>query len=73
MAELHRRGVATRPGTHAVHMLGYYGERYGCRADDLPGARDCERNTMAIPLHNRMSEDDYAYVVDCLHDIARSA
>jgi dTDP-4-amino-4,6-dideoxygalactose transaminase len=73
MAELHRRGVATRPGTHAVHMLGYYGERFGCRPDDLPGARDCERNTMAIPLHNRMSEDDYVYVVDCLHQIARSA
>ncbi len=73
MAQLHARGVATRPGTHAVHMLGYYRERFGYNADDLPGARDCERNTMAIPLHNRMSEDDYAYVVDCIKDIARSA
>jgi dTDP-4-amino-4,6-dideoxygalactose transaminase len=71
MAELHRRGVATRPGTHAVHMLGAYRQRFGYAADDLPGARDCERNTMAIPLHNRMSEDDYAYVVDCLRSIAR--
>ncbi len=71
MAELHRRGVATRPGTHSVHMLGYYRERFGYAVDDLPGARDCERNTMAIPLHNKMSEDDYAYVVDCIKDIAR--
>jgi len=70
MAELHRRGVATRPGTHAVHALGYYRERFGCREDDLPASRDCERNTMAIPLHNRMSEDDYRYVVDCIKDIA---
>ncbi len=73
MARLHAMGVATRPGTHAVHMLGYYRERFGYAADDLPGARDCERNTMAIPLHNRMSEDDYAYVVDCIKDIARRA
>jgi dTDP-4-amino-4,6-dideoxygalactose transaminase len=26
---------------------------------------------MAIPLHNRMNEDDYAYVIECLRDIAK--
>jgi len=71
MARLHARGVATRPGTHAVHTLGYYARRYGFTADDFPGARDCERNTMAIPLHNRMSEDDYAYVIAEIREIAR--
>ena len=70
MAELHRMGVATRPGTHAVHMLGLYRQRFGYAEDDLPGARDCERHTMAIPLHNRMNEDDYRYVADCLRKIA---
>jgi perosamine synthetase len=73
MARLHARGVATRPGTHAVHTLGYYARRYGLAADDFPGARDCESNTMAIPLHNRMSEDDYAYVVAEIREIARAA
>lgn len=71
MSRLHTMGVATRPGTHAVHMLGYYRKRFGYGADDLPGARDCERNTMAIPLHNRMNEDDYSYVVDCIRAINR--
>jgi hypothetical protein len=28
---------------------------------------------MAIPLHNRMNEDDYVYVVDCIKDIASRA
>ena len=73
MARLHALGVATRPGTHAIHMLGYYRQRFGYRPDDLPGARDCERNSMAIPLHNRMTEDDYAYVVDCIRHLARGA
>src|SRR5690348_9741602 len=73
MSRLHARGVATRPGTHAVHMLGYYRKRFGLADDDFPAARDCERNTMAIPLHNRMSEDDYNYVVDCIKDIAHGA
>jgi dTDP-4-amino-4,6-dideoxygalactose transaminase len=71
MARLHDMGVATRPGTHAVHMLDYYQQRFGYSADDFPAARDCERNTMAIPLHNRMTAEDYEYVVDCLRGIAR--
>jgi perosamine synthetase len=66
MERLQSKGVATRPGTHAVHMLGYYKDRFGYVADDLPGARDCDRYTMAIPLHNRMTAEDYSYVVDAL-------
>jgi perosamine synthetase len=69
MGRLHAMGVATRPGTHSVHMLGYYRKRFGHQIDDLPGARDCEQNTMAIPLHNRMDDDDYKYVVDCLRRV----
>ena len=66
MERLQAKGISTRPGTHAIHMLGYYRERFGCQVDDLPGARDCDRNTMAIPLHNRMTAEDYAYVADAL-------
>ena len=67
MEILQEQGIATRPGTHAVHVLGYYRERFGLRPDDFPGARDCDRNSLAIPLHNRMSPDDFAYVADALH------
>ncbi len=70
MQRLQDLGISTRPGTHAVHMLGYYKERYGLTPQDYPGAFDCDSNTMAIPLHNRMNEDDYAYVVHCLRQIA---
>jgi dTDP-4-amino-4,6-dideoxygalactose transaminase len=54
-------------------MLGYYSERFGYRPEDFPGARDCERNTMAIPLHNKMTESDYTYVVDTIRSIAQRA
>lgn len=66
MERLQAHGVSTRPGTHAVHMLGYYRERYGLEPADFPGARACNDHTMAIPLHNRMTADDYAYVVEAL-------
>jgi perosamine synthetase len=70
MDKLRQSGVATRPGTHAVHMLGYYANLLGVKPDDFPGARDCDANSMAIPLHNRMDEDDLNYVIEALHDIA---
>lgn len=63
---LQQKGIATRPGTHAVHMLGYYRDRFGFAADDLPNARDANDRTMAIPFHNRMNHDDYAYVADAI-------
>jgi perosamine synthetase len=66
MEQLQRAGVSTRPGTHAVHLLGYYRDHFGLSPEDFPGARDCDAQTMAIPLHNRMSADDYAYVVDAI-------
>ena len=69
MDRLHAQGIATRPGTHAVHMLGYYRDRFGLLADDYPAARACYEHTLAIPLHNRMTADDYAYVVEALHGI----
>ena len=63
MEILLERGISTRPGTHAVHMLSFYRNRFGYTADDFPVARDCDLYSMALPLHNQMTEDDYAYVV----------
>lgn len=73
MAKLYAKGISTRPGTHAIHTLNYYARRFDFAPQSFPAAHDCEQNTMAIPLHNRMSDDDYSYVIDCLKEIARSA
>ena len=69
MHSLQDRGISTRPGTHALHMLGLYQQKYGLTPDDYPAARDCDRFSMAIPLHNRMSAEDYAYVVAALCEL----
>lgn len=70
MEKLQAAGIATRPGTHAVHMLGYYRQRFGLKPEDYPGAHSCDINTMAIPLHNRMTAEDYSYVVDTLRSLS---
>jgi perosamine synthetase len=70
MQRLQEKGVSTRPGTHAVHMLGYYRDRFNLKEGDFPGARDCNNHTMAIPLHNRMNKEDCAYVVSAIKSVA---
>lgn len=70
MQHLQDLGIATRPGTHAVHMLNFYKTRFGFQADDFPNAAACDRNTMAVPLHNRMTENDYARVVEALSSLS---
>ena len=70
MEKLQEKGISTRPGTHAVHMLTVYKEMYNIQEDDFPGAKDCNNNTMAIPLHNRMVEEDYDYVVKMIKSIS---
>ena len=50
-------------------MLDFYKDKFGLEADDFPGARDANNFSMAIPLHNRMVEEDYYYVVEALKNI----
>ena len=69
MDRLMEQGVNTRPGTHAVHMLTYYRKRFDMRPDDFPAARDADAYSMAIPLHNRMTAEDFEHVVRSLRSI----
>jgi perosamine synthetase len=70
MQRLQDQGIATRPGTHSIHMLGFYREKFGFKPADLPRSRDCNDNTMAIPLHNRMVAEDYEYVAAAIRALA---
>jgi dTDP-4-amino-4,6-dideoxygalactose transaminase len=69
MEVLQKKGIATRPGTHAVHMLGAYANRYGFKPNDFPGAYAADQYSMAIPLHNKMVKDDYDYIIEALNSL----
>ncbi len=64
MDRLHARGIATRPGTHAVNELGAYRQIPSLH----PVSSECAAQTMALPLHNRMTEADYGAVMKELHE-----
>lgn len=69
MEKLQEMGVSTRPGTHAVHMLGFYMQTYGVKPEDFPGAQIANDFSMSIPLHNRMTSEDYHYVIQCIKSL----
>lgn len=69
MEYLQQKGISTRPGTHAVHMLGFYKDKFKIKASDYPGAYAANEFSMSIPLHNRMVREDYDYIVDALTSI----
>jgi dTDP-4-amino-4,6-dideoxygalactose transaminase len=69
MEYLQQQGISTRPGTHAVHMLGYYASTYNIKPHDYMGAFQCNEYSMSIPLHNKMTEEDFKYVVEKIKSI----
>jgi len=69
MEKLQEQGISTRPGTHAVHMLNFYAQKYNLKPTDYPGAQAANDLSMTIPLHNRMVAEDYQYVVQVLKSL----
>lgn len=69
MEKLQAKGISTRPGTHAVHMLSYYAEKFEISPEDYPGAQMANDYSMSIPLHNQMEEEDYRYIIHALKSI----
>jgi dTDP-4-amino-4,6-dideoxygalactose transaminase len=66
MELLQQQGISTRPGTHAVHMLNFYKEKFNIQPSDYPGAQAANDYSMSIPLHNRMVAEDFDYVVSVI-------
>lgn len=66
MAALEAEGIQTRPGTHAVHRLGYYKNKYSLRSEDFPLAALCEDTSIALPMFHGMREEDQQAVCRCL-------
>ena len=64
LALLEEKGIATRQGTHAVHMLGYYKNRFGYKPEDFPHAYACDHLSITLPLYVQMTDEDQQYVIE---------
>jgi dTDP-4-amino-4,6-dideoxygalactose transaminase len=69
MMKLQDNGIGTRPGTHAIHTLSYYREKYSFEVTDFPNSYLSQQTTIALPMHNNLKEIDLHKVVSVLKRI----
>jgi perosamine synthetase len=63
MRDLEQLGIATRQGTHAPVLTGYYSQKYGLRPEQFPNAYAADRLSLALPLYPQLTEDEQTAVV----------
>jgi len=56
--------IQSRPGTHAVHRLGYYRTKYGFAPAQFPNACAAEDTTITLPIVPFMQPSDQERVVE---------
>ena len=63
---LNEYGIQTRPGTHAIHRLGYYKNKYNMKPEEYPVSATCEDTTITLPIFPGMADKQQNYVVEKL-------
>jgi dTDP-4-amino-4,6-dideoxygalactose transaminase len=66
MLRLEARGIATRQGTHAPVILGYYAQKYGLLPERFPKAYIADRLSLTLPLYAQMTDAEQSFVCQSL-------
>jgi perosamine synthetase len=69
MTHLETKGIATRQGTHAPVLQGYYTEKYALRLEQFPNAYLADRLGLTLPLYVQMTEIEQALVCQSLQQV----
>ena len=63
MDNLQKKGVSTRPSTHAVHMLEFYKNKYQIKKEDFPNAWIANDCSISLPLFHGLNEKEQEYLI----------
>ena len=66
MDVLASQNIETRPGTHAVHRLGYYARKYGLKSEMFPNACLAEDTSITLPIFPGMTGKDQESVASTI-------
>jgi len=66
MQRLEDEGIATRQGTHAAALQGYYARKYALSPEDFPRAAVAEALTISLPLFPQLTHAEQDVVVERL-------
>jgi dTDP-4-amino-4,6-dideoxygalactose transaminase len=71
MDVLDASGIQTRPGTHAVHRLGYYRDKYRLKPERFPAACAAEDLSITLPIFPGMRDDQQERIAEVLRSALR--
>jgi dTDP-4-amino-4,6-dideoxygalactose transaminase len=66
MMTLETQGIATRQGTHAPVILGYYAQKYDLHPEQFPNAYLADRLSLTLPLYPQMTDEEQDFVLNAL-------
>lgn len=69
MYNLEEKGIATRQGTHAVHIQLLYKNKYGLQPMDFPASYAADKLTIALPFFPSITEKEIDYLFDNLKSV----
>ncbi|UCH98710.1 MAG: DegT/DnrJ/EryC1/StrS family aminotransferase [Candidatus Aminicenantes bacterium] len=69
MYHLEEKGIATRQGTHAVHILQLYREKYNLKPMDLPASYAADRLSIALPFYPTITAEEKDYLFSTLNKV----
>ncbi|MCA9385432.1 DegT/DnrJ/EryC1/StrS family aminotransferase [Candidatus Dojkabacteria bacterium] len=70
MRILSKNNISTRPGTHAIHTLDYYKQRFGYSENQFPNALLAQNCSIALPLHNNLRKKDIEVISSTIKSIS---
>ena len=69
MQKLEALGISTRQGTHAVHTLEYYKNKYNLQRQDYFKSYVADRLSISLPLYPQMTMQEFEYIVDSIYKV----
>ena len=66
MKKLEKMKISTRQGTHAIHTLGYYKNKFKFKDEDFLMSYAADKLSVAFPLYAKMNNNEFDYVVSSI-------
>ncbi|MFA7361499.1 MAG: DegT/DnrJ/EryC1/StrS family aminotransferase [Candidatus Kapaibacterium sp.] len=64
MEYLFNNGISTRPGTHAVHMLDYYKNKYKLEKTELMNSYIADSCSVTLPLYQGIKSEEIEFITN---------
>jgi perosamine synthetase len=73
IGELRAMGVESRPYLPAIHLMGFYRERFGHREGEFPVCEDVAHRSLALPFYPELTDGQVERVAEAVRGVLAKA